>query len=78
MPYRSLDPDRIIDTLTVLGQRIKERFPDSGLSRVAQELGGLAEKARDSTDELTRPILSLRIASGLLVSPHAGALPGLL
>lgn len=68
MPYQSLDPVRIIDTISVLGNRIDERFPDSGLTRVADTLLGLAEKARDSTDELTRPILGLRIASGLLVS----------
>jgi len=68
MPYKSLDPGRIIDTVAVLGQRINERFPDSGLSKVAKELQELAVKARDSTHELTRPILGLRAASALLVS----------
>jgi hypothetical protein len=68
VPYQSLDPSRIIDTVAMLRQRIGERFPDSGLSKVAEVLGDLAIKARDSTDEITRPILGLRIATGLLVA----------
>jgi hypothetical protein len=68
MPYQSLDPGRIIETISILKQRVGERFPDSGPAKVAAELHGLAVKAQDSTDEITRPILGLRVASGLLVA----------
>ena len=47
MGYRTLDPARIIATAERLETRIGERFPDSGLRRVARELVSLAGKAED-------------------------------
>src|SRR6478735_5762605 len=48
--FRSLDAERIAETTERLGQRIKERFPGSGLSGVAeslhQEIVAAAETAR--------------------------------
>jgi len=74
MPYQSLDAQRITDTVERLHRRIEERFGDSGLGRVCNELVGLSRKARDQTDTLTRPILGLRIASALLVALIVGGL----
>ena len=68
MPYQSLDPEKLTVTVTRLHKRISERFPDSGLAAVCGELVELAEKARDTTDVLTRPMLLLRLASGLLIA----------
>ncbi len=36
--YRSLDPEKTIDTLKTLENRIEERFPGASLCRVCQEL----------------------------------------
>jgi len=68
MPYQSLDADKLTTTVERLHRRVSERFPDSGLAAVCRELVGLAEKARDTTDVLTRPMLALRAVSGLLIA----------
>lgn len=60
MPIQ-LDADRIIDTSRLLQRRVAERFPESGLSRVAEELHVVARDAADVAHWLSRPIRSLRI-----------------
>lgn len=67
MPYQSLNANKLHSTIVRLRHRIAERFPGSGLAAVCGELVGLAEKARDATDRLTRPMLVLRLASGALI-----------
>jgi len=59
--YRSLDPTKIVDTARTLGQRIDERFPGSGLSRVAAELVAVSEEAAGVSSWLARPHLPLRV-----------------
>src|SRR5205085_8401621 len=49
--YRQLDVERILATAQSLRQRIDERFPGSGLGRVAAEL---VETARDGGRRLHR------------------------
>ena len=66
MAYQSLDPGKLIATVSKLSRRIEERFPGTGLSAVCGELVGLAEKAREATDLLTKPMIALRFVSGLL------------
>ena len=34
--YRALDPDKVIETIAALHQRIRERFPGAGLARCAR------------------------------------------
>ncbi len=65
--YRSLDAEKIVETVRTLRDRIKERFPDSGLGRVSEDLLHVAEKAASTADPITRPLLPLRIAIGVLV-----------
>src|SRR6185503_11144695 len=69
--YRELDPQRIIETSVVLQKRIQERFPDSGLSRIARELAEVAKAAEQVSIWLARPIIWVRVAVavalGLLV-----------
>ena len=36
MPFRSLDPAKIIVTAELLERRVQERFPDRGLAQVAR------------------------------------------
>lgn len=43
MPYRTLDPDRIVATLERLEARIGERFPGRGLGKVCAELTDVAQ-----------------------------------
>ncbi len=65
--YLSLDATRIVGTAGRLAVRIRERFPESGLSRVAVEALGVAEKARSEAEEIRRPIWWVRAVYGLLV-----------
>ena len=60
MPYRTLDPDKIIATSDQLAARIGERFPDSGLANVAIELRALALDTKEKAARLEQPIWWLR------------------
>ena len=53
--YRQLDESQIIRTLERLRDRISERFPQSGLSRVSDELLAVANDASHSVAYLRRP-----------------------
>jgi hypothetical protein len=69
--YRTLDPGKITKTLEELGQRIFDRFPGSGLSRVAEDLIGLARQTSERIIEVSRVHWGLRL---LLAAVIAGAL----
>lgn len=66
--YRRLDPDMVAATASRLFDRIGERFPDSGLSKVANELAQTAHDAGRRTRALTRPYYSLRILVFLIIA----------
>lgn len=72
MPYRSLDPDKIIATAERLRVRVDERFPGAGLNAVGAELVTLGETARDDAIKLRDPIWWLRIVIALSVAGGAG------
>ncbi|MGH7674745.1 MAG: hypothetical protein ACREMV_05675 [Gemmatimonadales bacterium] len=74
--YRELDAERIVATVRALEQRIKERFPVSGLSQVAGELVEVAQSAVARAVELSRPNLAIRLAVGALVVALAALLAG--
>ena len=59
--YRQLDVDRTIETLNRLGNRISERFPDSGLAGVAQDLLAAAGETRRRVIWIARPHYPTRI-----------------
>ena len=67
MPYRSLDPEKIIATAANLERRIGERFPGSGLENVGHELVMLARDTAKSADEIARPMWWLRVLIALAV-----------
>lgn len=71
MPYRTLDKARITKTAEALALRISERFPNSGLSQVAQEVAGLSIDLGNNAEALARPIWWLRIAAALVVASAA-------
>ena len=66
--YRQLDPEKLIATLDVLIQRIRERFPDCGLGSLVKELRCVADEAIERTEWIGRPIIPLRVAVALLVA----------
>jgi hypothetical protein len=65
--YRTLNPDKIIETVSTLGQRIEERFPGSGLSRVCAELAAVAKDSKERVAAAGQPHLALRLAISLVL-----------
>lgn len=63
--YRNLDAERIVETTRALQRRIRERFPDSGLSNLAAELLVVAEEAATLSNWVARPHLPTRVLAGL-------------
>src|SRR5262245_17025531 len=59
--YRRLDPERIIQTTHTLCERIGERFPDSGLRRVAEEVLTVSRETVQCMQWLARPLWYVRI-----------------
>src|SRR5277367_5266688 len=66
--YRSLDAAKILETIRLLRDRIKERFPDAGLAGVADDLLHVAEKASAKCMVIAKAILPLRIGVWVLVA----------
>jgi hypothetical protein len=67
MPRKSLRPDMIAATVAKIANRVSERFPESGLQRVSEELVLLGEKAKETAPLISRPIYSVRIGVGILI-----------
>lgn len=66
--YLRLDGDRILATADRLRRRVEQRFPDSGLSRVAQELCRVAGQAKERASRIGRPDRALRAAVLALIA----------
>ena len=75
--YRTLDAAKIVSTLETLGRRIAERFPGSGLSRVSDDLIGLARQTSERIVEVARPHWGLRLLLALVVVAALGVLASL-
>ncbi|HWA23334.1 MAG TPA: hypothetical protein VG735_13135 [Caulobacterales bacterium] len=65
--YTTLEPSKIIDTLARLEARVGERFPDSGLSRLARQLTAMAGVSAARARDLSRPNMALRTGVGTLI-----------
>lgn len=65
--YRQLDESQIIGTLERLRDRIGERFPQSGLSRVSEELLAVASDASQAVAYLRRPNWLARGAASVAI-----------
>ncbi len=61
--YRTLQSDKIVDTTFTLAQRVSERFPHSGLSKVAAELAEASKDIARVAADLKSPLLALRVFS---------------
>lgn len=69
-----LDVRRIIETIQALRTRIEERFPDSGLGKVAERLESIATHTGERLQRVTRPNVLLR-ATVVVVTLSVLALP---
>ena len=76
MTYLTLDPQKIIETVEALQRRIEERFPGSGLGRVAGELASVANQAAERSLEIWKPNLLLRGVALLLCFGFVAILAG--
>jgi hypothetical protein len=65
--YGQLKLEQILRTLAVLEQRISERFPDSGLSRVAAQLHLIAEETGPVVARAGQPNLVVRATVALAI-----------
>lgn len=65
--YSELRPASISSTIALLAQRIQERFPGSGLSQVATELGRVAEQNQQIVEQLRGPLWWLRGLTALTI-----------
>ena len=66
--YRQLDEAQILSTIDRLQARIVERFPGSGLARLATEFRALAGEAVESVAFLQAPHWPIRLGAGLLIA----------
>ncbi|MEO7368225.1 MAG: hypothetical protein ABIZ36_09730 [Gemmatimonadaceae bacterium] len=67
MTYRQLDKANILRTLERLKLRIAERFPGSGLSKVADELILIGNEISETLEYLKKPNYPIRIFVGLII-----------
>lgn len=78
--YRTLDADRIIETIAQLEQRIAARFPQSGLRRVCSELLDVARDSKVRAAEAARPNRGIRwgvaalLALGMLLLAYVASI----
>ena len=66
-PWRSLEPVHIVSTAARLERRIRERFPEASLARLAGELHEVAREATERTTAMRRPNWWIRVVVALLV-----------
>jgi len=66
--YSELSPAPIRATIVLLARRVNERFPDSGLSRVASELTGIADHNQAAIEQLRRPLWWVRALTALAIA----------
>jgi hypothetical protein len=62
-----LETARIIETIRALGDRVRERFPDRGIARVAQHQLAIAGQTEAQLEWVRRPILWVRGAVGAVI-----------
>ena len=65
--WRSLEPVHIVSTSARLERRIRERFPEASLARLAAEVHEVAREAAERTTAMRRPNWWVRVVVGLLV-----------
>jgi hypothetical protein len=67
MIRQRLDSDRIVETVEILGRRIRERFPQAGLNGVCEQLLAIARQARQRAVGIARPMYGIRLLSTSII-----------
>ncbi|MFT6863423.1 MAG: hypothetical protein ACJAVK_001984 [Akkermansiaceae bacterium] len=65
--YRTIDPTKLILTISKMADRVEAQFPKSGLSAVANEVAAVAEGTVARVIDIKKPRLILRFIVGFLV-----------
>jgi hypothetical protein len=65
---RSLNPNKVVETIERLQRRIEERFPSSSLAGLASELHLISKDAVVRADRIRRPNWLLRAVIALLIA----------
>jgi len=58
--YKELRFDKVLETTCKLQDRVTERFPESGISRVCCELNAVANESKQTINDLLKPNLWVR------------------
>jgi hypothetical protein len=58
--FKNLDPQKIVDTIERLNQRVSERFPEAGLASVCSRLHDISENMKKRAEWIGRPVYWLR------------------
>ena len=66
--FRQLDASAITGTLEETRERIRERFPDSNLGRLAEQLHAVSLEASEVERYLHRPNWPLRVGGGIAIA----------
>ena len=61
MPYKTLNADKVLETIEKLECRVAERFPGSGLKNAAHMLTETAHRCAAESRRLNRPVPTIRI-----------------
>jgi hypothetical protein len=73
-----LEEAKVRDTIHQLTLRIHDRFPSSGIFDVCRELYGVSKETENIVAAIARPIVSVRLIAGVLISTFVGAIVFLL
>jgi hypothetical protein len=65
--FREIQPEKLIATVVRLRQRIRDRFPEANLVKVASELEDVTRETAARSAAIRRPDLRLRAASAVLL-----------
>jgi len=65
--FRSLQPDKVVETVERLERRIAEYFPEANLRQVAAELVVMAREAAERAQAIGRPDIPLRVLQWILI-----------
>ena len=63
-----LDGQKVAQTVTCLRKRIGDRFPDTGLLKICEQLERISAKTRQRSDEISSPIWWIRVVGWLLIA----------
>jgi hypothetical protein len=65
--FTKLQPEKIIDSVSILEKRISDRFPDSGLKKVCHEFLVLSERTKTNISYISKPNIPLKVFSYFLI-----------